>query len=211
MFVLALECSTSHGSVVLARREGSGRPAVLWRGGFPAGRGHGGQLFTTLANALAELRKTGAPLGEIIVGLGPGSYSGVRQAIAAAVGLAAASGARLAGLPSTGALALSALPCHVVGDARRGTFYYTAVVEEGRCHAGPDLLPDLAALQSRLEARPAWPVVAVETVPPGLPPGTPVLFPHADGLLIAPATDRRPSPLEPIYLRAVTVTLPRVI
>ena len=209
MFTLALECSTARGSATLAQGSGSADCELRWRGEFLAGRGHGGELFTTLARAMAEVRRTEDRLGHIVVGLGPGSYSGVRQAIAAAVGLAAATGARLSGLPSTGALPLRTLPCHVVGDARRGTFYYTAVTKLGRCQVGPALLPDLAALQTRLEGEPTWPVVAVETLPPGLRPDVPTLYPHADNLLLAPPADLLPAPLEPIYLRPVTITPPK--
>ena len=95
-----------------------------------------------------------------------------------------------------------------MGDARRGAYYYTAV-ENGRCVAGPELLSDLDTLRARLDERPAWPVLAVETLPPGLPPGTPVALPSADRLLFDSAANLLPPPLEPIYLRPVNVTLPR--
>lgn len=207
MLILALECSTARGSVTLAAGSGLDDFEVRWRAEFPAGRGQGGRLFTTLESGLAETRRDGEQLGEIIVGLGPGSYSGVRQAIAAATGLALATGARLQGRSSFMGLDPATRCYHAVGDARRGTFYYAAV-EEWRCLVGPELLPDRFALQARLDERPSWPVRAAETVPPGLPPDTPTAFPRADALLLGPAADLLPSPLEPIYLRAVNVTLP---
>lgn len=208
MLLLALDCSTALGSVTFAVGHGRDDCRIAWRAEFPAGRGHGGELFTTLERGLAEMRRSGEQLGEIIVGLGPGSYSGVRQVIAAATGLAFATGARLYGRPSTAALA-TGHPCYqAVGDARRGTYYHTAV-QDGRCVTGPELLPDLTALRARLDERPAWPVLAVETLPPGLPPGTPLALPSADLLLANAAAGLLPPPLEPIYLRPVTITLPK--
>ena len=209
MLTLALECSTARGSVALASAGNEpGKIAILWREEFPAGRGEGGKLFLALENALRTARETGEPLAEIVVGLGPGSYSGVRQAIAAATGLALATGARLTGYPSTAALAEAPPRYQAVGDARRGTLYYTAV-EDGGCVAGPELLADLAEWESRLALRPDWPVLAVESVPAGLPPETVIVLPSAEALVRSEASRRVPPPLEPIYLRAVTVTLPK--
>ena len=132
MLMLALECSTARGSLAIAVGRGLEECEMRWRAEFVAGRGHGGLLFTTLERGLAETRRDGEPLGEIVVGLGPGSYSGVRQAIAAATGLALATGARLRGRPSMTALDPCTGRYQAVGDARRGTFYYTAV-EGWRC------------------------------------------------------------------------------
>ena len=208
MLILALDCSTARGSVALAVGSERANVRTRWRAEFPAGRGHGGELFTTLERLLAEGRRDGERLTEIIVGLGPGSYSGVRQAIAAAVGLALATGAKLRGCPSTAALATDLPAYQAVSDARRGTYYHTAA-QAGRCVAGPALLPDLAALRTRLDERSAWPVLAVENVPPGLSSETPVAVPAAERLFACPAADLVPPPLEPIYLRPVTITLPK--
>jgi tRNA threonylcarbamoyladenosine biosynthesis protein TsaB len=204
MTALALECSSARGSVALAVSGG----IVLWRTEFIAGRGHGGELFAALAQALQEREKSAAgPLEEIVVGLGPGSYSGVRQAIAAAVGLSVATGARLAGVPSPLALETDAPLYQAVGDARRGTFYYTAV-ERSVCVAGPELLPSRAALLERIAQRPGWPVLTVECVWDDAPlPGASAALPLAERLLGIPLSERRPLPLEPLYLRAPTITL----
>lgn len=56
----------------------------------------------------------------IIVGTGPGSFAGVRSALAFAQGYAIGSGCEVLGLPSACALALPDRPTAVVGDARRG-------------------------------------------------------------------------------------------
>ena len=59
----------------------------------------------------------------IIVGTGPGSFAGVRSALAFAQGYAIGSGCEVLGLPSACALALPDRPTAVVGDARRGKFW----------------------------------------------------------------------------------------
>lgn len=56
----------------------------------------------------------------IVVGTGPGSFAGVRAALAFAKGYAVGSGCEVLGLPSACALALPGRPVAVVGDARRG-------------------------------------------------------------------------------------------
>lgn len=198
MWTLALECSTGRGSLALAQ---DGAPR--WQAAFAAGRGRGGEFFAALETAVGAIG--GETLGEIVVGLGPGSYSGVRQAIAAATGLALAHGARLSGLPSTVALETDAPAYHALGDARRGAYYYTAV-GEGACVVEPALVERAEAL-ARLATRPGWPALA-EAPLEGLPV-TGGVFPAAARLLTAPAATRRSSPLEPLYLRDPAITRPQ--
>ncbi len=210
MFTLALDCSTARGSVALGQGADARNARVVWSADFSAGRGCGGEMFTALQTALQQLGSSQAHscLSEIIVGLGPGSYSGVRQAIAAATGLAAGTGAILHGVPSVAALPVGAAPHHVVGDARRGTFYYTAV-SGGICLTGPELLASASQLADRLTAQPGWPVYAVESaLPDSAVPGAAVAFPTAARLLAVPPSARQLPPLEPIYLRPVSITLP---
>ncbi len=211
MLTLALDCSTARGSVALATANDDFPPThpPLWTAQFTAGRGHGGELFTALRTALDHARRTDAPLVQILVGLGPGSYSGVRQAIAAAVGLSVSTGAALHGVPSPAALETDAPSYHAVGDARRGAYYYTAVENHRPLDPGPVLLPDRAALDARLALRPSWPILAVETAADLLPATALPALPHAAGLLVLPPAARTPAPLEPIYLRPVAFTLPK--
>ncbi len=59
----------------------------------------------------------------IVAGTGPGSFAGIRAALAFAQGYAIGSGCEGAGLPSPCALAEGGRPVAVVGDARRGMFW----------------------------------------------------------------------------------------
>lgn len=61
----------------------------------------------------------------IVVGIGPGSFAGIRSALAFAQGFALGSGCEVLGLPSPCAVAAKAgvSPLAVVGDARRGKIW----------------------------------------------------------------------------------------
>src|SRR6476659_6963909 len=118
MKILALEMSTAQGSIAL---RDDGEP--LFDAAFAADRKHSGAFFENLERCV---RRFGRP-DRIVVGLGPGSYAGVRIAIAAALGLRRASNARLAGVPSICALEVGDTAYGVVGDARRQSFFFARV------------------------------------------------------------------------------------
>ena len=90
---LVLETSTPHASLGLA--DGAGGFSET---GFQSDRNHNALLFGPLAELLAE--KDPAEIGLVLVGSGPGSYSGTRVGIAAAQGVAMVSGCRTVAVPS---------------------------------------------------------------------------------------------------------------
>ncbi len=65
----------------------------------------------------------GASPNRIVVGTGPGSFAGIRAALAFAQGYAIGSGCGVFGLPSPCACAAAEGPSAIVGDARRGLFW----------------------------------------------------------------------------------------
>ncbi len=201
--MLALDTSSPRGSLVLATPDGA---ETLARRDFETGRARGGELF----GALREILRAAGPdprLTGIVVGLGPGSYSGVRQAVAAAHGLALAHGATLRGRPSPEALATDAPAWHAVGDARRGMFYYAAV-RAGRCEQPPESL-DRDGVLARLDAAPDRPLLAAEPSPAlDVFPGVRIVPPDAARLLAGWET-LPDAPLEPIYLRPPHITAPK--
>ncbi len=89
----------------------------------------------------------GATIGLVVVGSGPGSYSGTRVGIAAAQGVAIASGCPAVALPSILAVpsAQGGAACLAIGDARRGS-YWTAKVENFQMLTDPELT-DAAGLE----------------------------------------------------------------
>ena len=77
-------------------------------------------MFSALENILGET----ADIKRVIVGIGPGSYNGIRSAIAVAWGIATARGIPLVGISSL--LGLDEGSYCAVGDARRGQYYLRA-------------------------------------------------------------------------------------
>ncbi len=199
MTILALETSTPRGSV------------ALWRDGalvldevFLADRSHSSTLFPTLQRA----RALAPHIDVIAVGLGPGSYAGVRIAISAALGLGMADDARLLGLASVAALETAARAYVAIGDARRETFYFS-LVEDGVCREGP-LLLDAEALAVRLQAHAALPVYAPAPLPAF--PGAQIALPRAGQLAELAAAGKgvlAEGDLEPLYLREPHITQPK--
>lgn len=124
-FILAIDTSTAHGQVAVS--DGTG---TLFEASFSSHRSHNSQLFAPLREALTVCQQKPAL---IVVGTGPGSYTGVRIGIAAVQGLAWSCHAPVIGLPSVLAPAVDDLPEEFVlcGDARRGMFY-AAHVKSGR-------------------------------------------------------------------------------
>lgn len=202
--ILAIETSTPEGSVAIARGG-----EIVFNEQFHAGRSHSSQLFGALERAL-DLHPL-AEVRQIVVGLGPGSYAGVRIAISAAIGLAVARvGVELFGMPSIVALGEGGLQAEylALGDARRDSFYF-ARVKGGLCLDGPRLV-EAEALQTDLEEMPELPRYASEVLP-GVA-GVEIRHPVASTLALYVArgigiTAR--GALEPIYLREPYITQPR--
>ncbi len=100
MTLLALDTSTAWASVALY--DGA---AVLAEETWHAQRRHGDELFPAVERLLARTRTTLASVDRIAVATGPGSFTGLRVAIAAAQGIARGSGAALIGVSTLDVLA----------------------------------------------------------------------------------------------------------
>lgn len=105
---------------------------------FVSGKRHNALLFEPLAEIIAA--KGERELEAVLVGSGPGSYSGTRVGIATAQGAALVSGCEAISIPSILATpeALSGKPCLAVGDARRGNYWF-APIEKGQLLQAPTL------------------------------------------------------------------------
>lgn len=196
MRILAFDLSSARGSIAFGEATG----AQLFAAEFPNDRKHSGAFFAQLQQCL---REHGQP-DRTAVGLGPGSYAGSRIAISAALGLRAGSEGELIGIASVRAIRANAADYCVIGDARRGFFYF-ARVHERRCTEGP-LLCSRDELQTRL-SRNHTAVFAME--PMAGFRDVEVAYPAAAILLqiaISEPTAAATAPLEPIYLRAAHIT-----
>ncbi|MDP6538994.1 MAG: tRNA (adenosine(37)-N6)-threonylcarbamoyltransferase complex dimerization subunit type 1 TsaB [Planctomycetota bacterium] len=141
MTLAALETSTRRPSVAVS---GSGRTLVRTLSGD---RAHASDLVPALDELLSELDLAPSSLAGVLVGTGPGSYTGLRVGIATARGLARSTGALLRGVPSGEALAFERLEpgdrCIHLLDARGGELccaVYERLAEEVRVASAPRTL-----------------------------------------------------------------------
>ncbi len=124
MTILALEFSSARRSAALARGDG-----VLLAEAADQTGGRGTDALGLIGRVLTEANLSRETVEVIAVGLGPGSYTGIRAAIAVAQGWQLARGIRLLGLGSLESLAAQAQAeklfgrVHLVVDAQRGEFY----------------------------------------------------------------------------------------
>lgn len=95
MTLLAIDTSTAYASVALY--DGS---VLLAEGTWHAHRRHDDHLFPEIARLLAIGGVALTDVTRVAVAIGPGSFTGLRVAIAAAQGIARASGAAAVGVPT---------------------------------------------------------------------------------------------------------------
>lgn len=101
--ILALDTSTSHCIVATASPAGVVDGVTTW----PAGYRHGETLLPTIGRTLGEQNIRRSRLVAIVVGTGPGAFTGLRVGLATAKTLAASLGIPLVGI-STGEALLAA-------------------------------------------------------------------------------------------------------
>jgi tRNA threonylcarbamoyladenosine biosynthesis protein TsaB len=198
MKVLAIETSSAEGSVAVAD---DGRVLEVRR--FLSPRGRGTELFSLLA----ELRPVWTGADRLAVGLGPGSYNGLRAACALAMSFQLALGLDLVVAPSPCLLDTASDDYIALGDARGGRTFYARVRQ--RQLDGEIELLDAAALAERGRAATGLPFYRVGSVIgaeqlPEVHPDAAVLARLASGL-----TPVDPAELEPLYLKPPHITTPR--
>lgn len=154
--VLAFDTATP-ATVVGARRDGGEvveRADVPPAGTRPA---HAPRLLALCEEALAGVGAGWADVTRLGVGTGPGTFTGLRIGVATARGLAQATGAPLAAVPTLEALARAATVAHpghavlAVLDARRGEAFAALWAADGAPLTAPAALApgDLPALAAR--------------------------------------------------------------
>jgi tRNA threonylcarbamoyl adenosine modification protein YeaZ len=214
MNILALDTSMGACSAAVLRRGGAAQ--VLFARQEMMARGHAEALLPMAADVLAE---AGLPAGEIeliAATIGPGSFTGVRIAIAAARGLALVTGAKLFGADSLTVMARVALaedlaggPFAVAADARRGMIYFGLYDGAVRRLDGPLLLAPAdaakrlpATLQFAVGSGAALLAEAASRHGTQIAAKLPELQPSAQALAgIAAASGETSPALRPLYLR----------
>lgn len=211
MNILAIETSTPHASVCLMQQAET--PAATCHSHtWEAERNHDAHLFPALAQTLELLGTSSLDL--ILVGAGPGSYGGVRVALAAADGIALVRQTPVVALSSWSCFAIPEEETWIVSDAKRGGWTFARFAGNDR-PGNIDVLT-LDELLARLEQRPAR-VLSTETAEhlaaknlPGIEGGS---IPTAEQLIRAwmalPPAQRdklAALPPAPIYVRPPHIT-----
>jgi tRNA threonylcarbamoyladenosine biosynthesis protein TsaB len=147
--ILGLDTATP--ATVVAVLPEAGEPVELRHEPGPGERpGHAAQLLPLARRALEAVGATFADVRRIGVGVGPGTFTGLRIGVATARALAQATGAEVAGISTLEALAVEAgddRAVLAVLDARRGEAYAAAFRDGERLLAPVAVAPDgLAAL-----------------------------------------------------------------
>ena len=125
MLILALDASTPATTVALARAEEGGREVLAEVSA--AARGASEALLPAAHAALALAGEDLGAVERVLVGVGPGTFTGIRIAAATARALSFGTGASLSRNSTLAALAAPALSCSgdvlAVLDARRGQVF----------------------------------------------------------------------------------------
>jgi tRNA threonylcarbamoyl adenosine modification protein YeaZ len=203
MKILALEFSSSQRSVAVADGAAHVREVI------ETGRANTMQPFAMTEVALSEAGLARNDIDCLVVGIGPGSYTGIRAAIAVAQGWQLARDVKVLGISSAEAIAGQAHAdglhgrVNVVIDAQRGEFYLATweLEADSRREVEPLGIVQRDVLEAR--ARAGEHLVGPEVMKWFV--GGRLVSPRAARLarLAAERTDFiRAEELEPVYLRA---------
>jgi tRNA threonylcarbamoyladenosine biosynthesis protein TsaB len=206
-------CSAALWDAASAAPEG----LLAWRVAAPA-RTHGERLIALIEAVLAEAGLRYAALGALAVNHGPGSFTGVRSAVAAARGLALAADLGVLAVSSLEALAAGLRPDSdgevlAALDARRGEVYAQRFGPDLRplelpCAIRPEQAAGLVSGSGRIRLVGS----GAPLIQPHLPAGVSVIETlEADARLVARCAARRlaagerpvvGTAVRPLYLRA---------
>lgn len=206
MLVLAVDTSTPIVTSGLVRLDGgSDRTVAVRRTDNP--RAHAEILTPHILECFAEAERTPADLDAIVVGVGPGPFTGLRVGMATAAAFGDALGVPVYGVCSLDGIAVDAYRAEpgdygllVVTDARRREVY-TARYDAGRRVEGPDVLaPATVSAEPSMRVAGSAPHAAMFDLPV-----VSVHSPSPEGLVRVAAdaivSKQTPEPLVPLYLR----------
>lgn len=170
-----------------------------------ATRAHNEQLVPTVQSLLDDAGRTFADLGAIVVGCGPGPFTGLRVGMATASALGQALSIPVHGVCTHDAVGAGlAGDALVVTDARRREVYWARYTDGARV-AGPEVckpadLPvdavDVLSVPDNIEVA----VDAAEST---------YRAPQPAGLVAVARLDQAPEPLVPLYLRRPDAVPPK--
>ena len=208
MKILSVDSSSQVLSAACVRFEnkaGHDEHEILFRRDIPHARADSTALFVTLEQAL---RECGLPEA-LVIGLGPGSYNGLRASISTLRAMATSLAIPLHAVPSPLALPLDAPEFLAAGDARGGSFWAARI--SGDAFLREPSLISPAELALLLEQDPSLPITGPSDLPgiPGLRASTPdavrlaIVARSNDPFYVCTSTP------EPLYLKPPHITEPR--
>lgn len=190
--ILALDSSSSIGSVALVENG-----EVVNKMSVETPRGRGGALF----EALQKILQDRPCISRVVAGTGPGSYNGIRSALAAGWGIATAREVPFVGVSTL--LGLGEGNYSAAGDARRGQFYF-ARVRDGAFADEPILLERDELLARIGVDEPLYAPAEMEFLPQAI-----IRFPDTERLAVIGAGMKSASGCpEPLYLKPPHITTP---
>ncbi|HYH32116.1 MAG TPA: tRNA (adenosine(37)-N6)-threonylcarbamoyltransferase complex dimerization subunit type 1 TsaB [Pseudonocardia sp.] len=205
MLVLAIDTATPAVTAGVVEVTGD---AVLLRAARVEhdARKHGELLMPAVQAVCADAGTALRGIDAVVVGAGPGPFTGLRVGMVTAAALGDALGVPVHGVCSLDAIAVDAAgeaSLLVVTDARRREVYWAAYDASGRRVDGPHVQApaDVAARAAELGASAAAGASAGSVGLPVRPPESP--SPAGLVAVAAPAlrAGTAPEPLEPLYLR----------
>jgi tRNA threonylcarbamoyl adenosine modification protein YeaZ len=205
VLVLALDTATPT-LVAGVARWADGAVEILAEQAVPSGNRHAELLTPAVRTVLADAGVAMGELGAVVVGLGPGPFTGLRVGVVTAATLADARRLAAVGVCSLDAIGSGART--VVTDARRKEVYWAAYDATGARSAGPGVgRPEELSTDgpfvgdARFAERLGAPVAAADVTTAGL-------LRAAAPRLADPSSA---GPLEPLYLRRPDATPPSSI
>lgn len=227
MLVLAVDTSTPAVTAGVCRLvPGDGGPVVTTLASRVTvdARAHAELLTPQILECLAEARLTPADLAAVVVGVGPGPFTGLRVGMVTAAAFADAIGRPVYGVCSLDGLAERARAAGAVGelvvvtDARRREAYHARYSPDGARVSGPAVGPAADVPVDGVDRVVGDParlseMGLAEMVGPVTPDPGGVTAPDPAGLVAVAAADLlgavTPAPLEPLYLRRPDAVPPR--
>lgn len=183
--ILAIDTSSDPGSWAL-----SGEKNTNLEGSIE------GRASSGITSSLAKMQRQSAEISEILVGIGPGSFSGIRSALSTAQGLAMGWNCPVIPIRSTHAIAWELKHISYLGvyaDARRGQYFVT-YYDNGNLTRPTELIP-LSEVEDSLSKC----TLAVAAAPLAhIPEQHPIRAQHLISYYRAHG-DEPGLPLEPIY------------
>ena len=215
-------------SILALESGGRACSAALWRAGsilveecVPTDHGHATLLMPMIERVMVSGGCAYADLDRIAVAAGPGSFTGLRVGLAAALGLALASGVPAVGISSFQAVAATIAPAlrgrrrlFVLLDSRRDQPFLAELDSELAFVAPPSVVDIKAALSTISCAGDAIlagdaPVLDSLELPKSVTAIRRVPSAASVAGLAADPARRFDLPAKPVYLRAPDVTMPK--